>query len=505
MRRRRAQLVSLLGLALLLAVLGHVAGGVAAGSATRPNIVVVITDDQTIHQFGRRVMPHTRSALGDHGTRFTDFMVTSPLCCPSRASFLTGQYAHDHKAWHSFPTLSHPESQLASWLQADGYHTAMIGKYLNGYGVEVKPVTTPAAGWDEWRMLLPPLTYYDYDVSVDGKRVHRGTGRDDYQTSYLGRQSVSLIHRWAPEKDPFFIWLAPHAPHGEAGRSGGACSGRAVPAPEDQGAFNKVSLPSSPSVNEDDIKDKPPYMQGLKRLSHKQLRSIKDLRRCRLESLRGVDREVKRIVQALRQESSLDDTVVVFTSDNGLFEGEHRLAGGKRLPYTEAIRVPFAARFPDGVVGAHPPGRIDVPTANIDLAPTLLQLAGADPCVPESCRVMDGRSWLPLLTGHPEQWPPDRALLNEMHACRYSAMVTPEEAAVLYQTVPIHLPRFGGCTEDEQAERYDLEADPFELDNLAAGPADIPAPTMARLEALRTCRGIAGRDPDPGPGHSYCE
>ena len=135
-------------------------------------------------------------------------MVTSPLCCPVRASFLTGQYAHNHKAWHSFPTLSHPESQLASWLQADGYHTAMIGKYLNGYGVEVKPVTTPAAGWDGRRVLLPRLTYYDYDVSVDGKRVHRGTGRDDYQTA-VGRQSVSLIHRWAPEKDPFFIWLAP--------------------------------------------------------------------------------------------------------------------------------------------------------------------------------------------------------------------------------------------------------------------------------------------------------
>ena len=208
---------------------------------------------------------------------------------------------------------------------------------------------------------------------------------------------------------------------------------------------------------------------------------------------------MERIVQALRQESSLNDTVVVFTSDNGLFEGEHRLAGGKRLPYTEAIRVPFAARFPDGVVGAHPPGRIDVPTANIDLAPTLLQLAGADPCVPESCRVMDGRSWLPLLTGHPEQWPPDRALLNEMHACRYSAMVTPEEAAVLYQTVPNHLPRFGGCHEDEQAERYDLEADPFELDNLAAGPADIPAPTMASAGGAAHLPGHRRAGSRPGP------
>jgi arylsulfatase A-like enzyme len=502
--RRSAQLTALLA-TLLITALGHLAGEAAAGSATPPNIVVVLTDDQTIHQFGKRVMPHTRQALTGHGTQFKDFMVTSPLCCPSRSSFLTGQYAHNHRAWHGFPTLSHPESQLASWLQADGYRTAMIGKYLNAYGVATKPVTKPAVGWDEWRMLLPPLTYYDYDVSVNGERVHRGERNSDYQTNYLGHQTVKLIHRWAPQKNPFFIWLAPHAPHGEAGHSGGPCSGRAVPARQDLGDFKHVSLPSSPSVNEDDISDKPPYMRGLEKLNHRQIHAIKRLRACRLDTLRGVDRQVHSIMKALRHEGSLDDTIVVFTSDNGLFEGEHRLAGGKRLPYKEAIQVPFAARFPSGVIGAQSPAEVTEPTANIDLAPTLLDLAGADPCANSWCRVMDGRSWVPLLTGHPEAWPDDRGLLNEMRACRYKAIVTPEEMDALYQTVPNHLPRFGGCHPDEQAERYDLQSDPFELRNLASSPSDIPPPTMARLDSLRTCRGIAGRDPLPSPNHSYCE
>jgi arylsulfatase A-like enzyme len=430
-------------------------------------------------------------------------MVTSPFCCPSRASLLTGQYAHNHGAWNSYATFTEPANTLASWLKADGYRTAMVGKYLNHYDSVVNPPARPETGWSQWRYLLPPLTYYDYSVSVNGRRVHRGNKPDDYQTTYLSGEAEKLASRWAGGSKPFFIWLTPHAPHGENGSSGGDCSGKAVPAPGDEDLFKNRKLPRPDSFNENKMSDKPEFMRKLPRLDKGQINDIERAHRCRLASLREVDRGVAQIFHTLKQRDELGDTVMVFTSDNGLFEGEHRLAGGKRLPYREAVEVPFVARVPNGIAGGPVPGTINEPTANIDIAPTFLELAGAEPCrAPGDCRTMDGRSLVPLLQGDDSSWPNDRGLGIEMRNCRYSGIYADDQVLIQHKSVPIN-PTKKGCEQIEVIEHYDLSDDPAELRNLGEGEAS-PGLTQRR-NRISDCIGLAGRDPAPPVGRFFCE
>ena len=508
MSRPRAAGVGLGALALaIVAVVAVSTGGGRDGDAAQgPNIVIVITDDQTVAGFNRRTMPFAYRALGKQGTAFTDAVVTSPLCCPARAGFLTGQYTHNHGAWSSYPQLERPKEHLAAWLQADGYRTAMVGKYLNSYDDVVRPVTKPAPGWDEWRMLLEPLSYYGYEVSVNGRRQRIGSARRDYQTTYLNRQVVGLVERWAGGPRPFFIWYAPHAPHDEKVDSRGRCAGRAVPAPGDLRRFAQVDLPRPPSFNESDVADKPRFMQGLTRLSRSDVAELEHRYRCRHASLREVDRGVEGLVAGLRDAGELERTIIVLTSDNGLFYGEHRLRDGKRLPYAEAVDVPLVARIPAEVAGGGAVSTVREPVANIDLAPTLLEFAGASPCRDEDrCQVMDGRSLAGLIRGDAESWPADRGRLLEMRNCRYSGLLASDQLLVQHFTVPPRPAQRGGCIKREAWERYELRGDPFQLRNTAGGRADTPGELRGRLRKLRKCAGIEGRDPAPPPGRSYCE
>lgn len=477
----------------------------ARAGSPGPNIVVVIADDQTADMFNKRTMPFTRRTLGKGGTTFTDAVVTSPFCCPSRASFLTGQYTHNHGAWNSYRTFDRPREQLASWLGAEGYRTAMVGKYLNHYEDSVNPGTRPGLGWDQWRMLLEPLSYYDYDVSVNGRRVHKGSSDKDYATSYLNRQATDLVDRWARKAEPFFLWYAPHAPHDEKQRSKGSCAGRAVPAPGDEDLFAHTRLPRPPSFDEGNVSDKPKFMKRLPRLWKDDVDEMTRRYRCRLASLREIDRGVAGIARELRRRNELDDSVIVFTSDNGLFHGEHRLRDGKRLPYAEAVEVPLVARIPSSVAGGPTASRVVRPVANIDLAPTLLDLAGAGPCsAPGRCRVMDGRSMVPLILGNAGAWPRDRGRILEMRNCRYTSLLTTEELVVHHISTPRRAGR-RGCTRREAYERYDMVDDPFQLHSRAKKRGDIPDPLRLRLNRTKDCVGIEGRDPAPPPGRTYCE
>jgi N-acetylglucosamine-6-sulfatase len=471
----------------------------------KPNIVVVITDDQTLEQLSARSMPFVHRFLEEGATYFADAIVTTPFCCPSRASFLTGQYVHNNGAFTSYKDFRRRRDTLATWLDFAGYRTALLGKYLNQYEKFAPSETAPAPGWDQWHMLLEPLSYYDYDVAVNGERVHRGTRPRDYSTTYLNRQAVKLVERWAPEDPPFFMWLAPHAPHDEKGKSGGDCSGRAVPAPGDLEGFRNAAAPDAPSVDERDVSDKPEFIQELDAINRQDAELIEHLYRCRLASLREVDRGVHAIADALREEDELDDTVIVVTSDNGLFHGEHRIRDSKRLPYAEALRVPLLARVPGDVAGGEPVERVAQPVANIDLAPTLLDLAGAPPCrAADACQVMDGRSLVPLLLGRTAKWPGDRGRLIEMRKCNWRGVLADDQAVVHYRSVPRQAGT-RGCEAADVWERYELEDDPYQLRNLARGEADIPGALVGRLGKLERCAGIAGRDPAPAAGSSYCE
>lgn len=239
--------------------------------------------------------------------------------------------------------------------------------------------------------------------------------------------------------------------------------------------------------------------------------------RCALETLRGVDRSVGKVVKAVRRSGELDRTVFIYTSDNGLFYGEHRLTHGKVLPYEEAIHLPFFMRVPEHYLqGARPPARVNQVVGNIDLAPTILDLAHAKPCNRKSCRTMDGRSLMPLLTGT-GGWPKDRALLNEYEVrdafrystCEFDAIRTRHEIYVEHYRVVD--PNTGQCHRTLQKEWYDLQADPYELNNLCDGGTPGSCPNDAkqrdlerRLHLLRDCAGIKGRD-HRVDGRPFCE
>ena len=479
-------------------------GATAAAPQERPNIVVVLTDDQTVQQLSSKSMPFTQKTLAKGGTEFTDAVVSTPLCCPARASFLTGQYAHNHGAWNTYRTFERASDHLATWLGDAGYRTAMVGKYLNQYEDVASSPTKPAPGWDQWRMLLEPLSYYDYDVAVNGERRHRGSRDNDYATTYLNHEATELVKRWAPSKKPFFLWYAPHAPHDEKIASKGRCRGRAVPGPRDQDLYGRFDLPKGPSFNEREISDKPGFIRSLPRLDRDEVRELEHLYRCRSAALREVDRGVADIVRELRRRNELDESVIVMASDNGLFHGEHRLEDGKRLAYAEAVDVPLLMKVPSQFAGGATIGKVTQPVANIDLAPTLLELAGEDPCVGGRCQVMDGRSLIPLLRGNTSAWPADRGRLLEMRNCHFTGLLGAGEMVVHYASIP-RRPGRRGCIHRDAYERYRLGQDPYQLKNLADRVDDIPDERRQRMNRLRDCVGIEGRDPAPPSGSIYCE
>jgi N-acetylglucosamine-6-sulfatase len=490
----------------------------APAAPGKPNVVMVVTDDQRIDEFDRRTMPATKKLVAGKGTVFTDAVVTTPTCCPSRASMLTGQYGHNNGVLANAPgyrALVDPGSTLPVWLQEAGYVTAHLGKYLNGYGAVADPDTEVAPGWDEWHTLMPPRQYFGYNLAVNGGK-RRFRNRDaDYLTRVLNRRAARLIRRFADEPEPFYLQLDQFAPHTESGTSSGKvrCQGGVVPDPRDRKLFRKqdLKLPDTPSFNEQDVNDKPTFIRARDRLDAAAKRRVIKRTACRRAALRAVDRGVTKIVSTLKREGELDDTVILFVSDNGYFLGEHRISANKTFPYEEAVRVPLAMRVPDGVVGGTRPAKVKKLVANIDLAPTILDLAGAKPCVGGECRVMDGRSLVSLLQGRANGVPNDRSLVLEYARnrdkdgllCRYAGIRGPAHTYLEYTG----LAAAGGCTEIDEGELYDLRLDPFQLNDLFQGNGarrGIQPALEAKLDELRDCSGIAGRDPQPEEG-THCE
>ena len=270
-------------------------------------------------------------------------------------------------------------------------------------------------GWDKWHGLVGAHGYYKFRASNQGKK---DSYEDTYVTDWIADTSIDLIGKLAPEDKPFFLQVNEFAPHVENARneSRGRCGGEAVPAPQDLDRFKGVGLPNSPSINEKDISDKPSFVAGKAELTPDQLQELELRYECRLGALRSLDRSIGRIMQALEASGELGDTVVIFASDNGTFHGEHRLPGGKGLAYEEAAHMPMAMLVPEKYRGGNPQvPEVDEPTSNIDIAPTIVDLAGSPTCVSiEECRVMDGRSLAGLLAGDKSDWPARRPLLQEL-------------------------------------------------------------------------------------------
>jgi N-acetylglucosamine-6-sulfatase len=309
-----------------------------------PNIVVIMTDDQSASTMTKKFMPRTHDLLVEPGTVFRNFVVTTPLCCPSRATFYTGQYANNNEVFQNKPGyegLKQADRVLPVWLREAGYRTALVGKFMHGYGDDVDPAATPAPGYTDWFGLLVN-SYYQYVASDDGRPIRFGRDPRDYVTNVINRRAVKLIRDYAEDSDPFFIHVSHVAPHSHRTK-GSICDNSAQPAPRDVGRYSRAVFPSPPppSFDEADVLDKPPFIDRLRSLRPRDVSELKRRYRCRAASLRQVDRGVKKIIRTLNRTGELANTVVVLTGDNGYFVGEHRLRRGKS-PSLRGVHRPAA-------------------------------------------------------------------------------------------------------------------------------------------------------------------
>jgi N-acetylglucosamine-6-sulfatase len=440
----------------------------------KPNVVVIMTDDQTAAQM--RALPNTRRLIGRTGVDLKTFYVTDPLCCPSRATFLTGQYAHNSGVTsdagpNALPALRESET-LGPWLQDAGYRTAFVGKYLEGYGLE-DPQDVPP-GWTEWHALTDPSTdrYYDYEINDNGQLRHYGEEPDDYKTRVLGHLAVDAVRHAARGDRPLFLYVGFNAPHPPS-----------TPTGRDAGTYSDATAPRTPAFDERDVSDKPTFIRDRPRLSDQAIARIDARYRRSLESLAEVDRQVSKIVAALRDREELGNTYLFFTSDNGYLDGEHRIELGRLLAHDPSSRVPLLVRGPGIPSGSNSEALV----GNIDLAPTIAAVAGAKPNAE-----LDGRSLLPYAIS-PERLD-DRPVLIESlvrdpstdHGYPYAAIRTEGYLYVDYSTG------------DE--ELYELREDPYQLENRADDPAfEATKRALARrLDRLRDC---AGSDCDQPTGH----
>ena len=432
-----------------------------------------MTDDQAAEQM--RFMPKTNALLGQGGVNFRNSFSSYPLCCPSRATWLTGQYAHNHDVRTNqapsggygkiAPTLS---NSLPAWLQKAGYRTAHVGKFLNGYGRTSFDTEVPP-GWTEWYGSLDDpdafdggtYSMYGYTLNENGSVVHYGTTPEvedltTYQTDVYSAKAADFIRRSAPSNKPFFLSVAPLASHSE-GAAATTQDNNPRAAPRHEGALAGVLPPSSPAFNEADVSDKPQAIRDLNPMSAAQQELVRDRYRARSESLLAVDEMMQNIADTLRAKGELKNTVIMFTSDNGFFHGEHRVRQGKVRLYEESIRVPLLMRGP-GI----PRGKTrSQPVGNIDLAPTIADIADAKPQ-----RRFDGRTLIPL--AEDGLFSPGRAIGLEAFF-NSDADDDPEAPPTNYQAVRTDRYVYAEYGTGEQ-ELYDLYTDPYELQSLHSAP-----------------------------------
>jgi arylsulfatase A-like enzyme len=468
MRRLTYLLVLTLGVTLL-------SGATPTGATTRPNIVFILVDDAAAITLQH--MPQTQALIADRGATLTQFVYNQPLCCPSRATMLRGQYSQNtgivsndapDGGYSGFYRKGNESSTLATWFDAAGYTTGYLGKYFNGYpGKAGVPDTHVPAGYDRWFADVgSSAENFDYIINDDGVTRHYGSAPTDYATDVLAAEAEDFIQH-APA--PFLLTVAPNAPHRPA-----------TPAPRHEGMFADAQYPRTPSFNEDDVTDKPSVTAERQPMTTSDIAAIDAEHRLRLESLQAVDEMVRRIVDTLEARNLLADTYLLFTSDNGYFEGEHRLRSGKNLPYEEALTVPLYIRGPGIPAGS----TVQSQVGNVDVPVTLSDAAGITPP-----SFVDGRSFLPLVRGSSIPWRQSYLLGSGGDAdgdAAFAGIRTNRYTYVEY---------FNG-----EGEFYDRTVDPYQLDNTY--PTMYPrlkATLHDRLRALKECSGSECRSIEAQP------
>ncbi len=461
----------------------------------RPNIILILTDDLDRRLNSMEYMPNLQKLMVEHGLSMKDFFITTPTCCPSRTTILRGQYTHNHEIFTSsavngfqkFYLLNYDSSTLATWLQAAGYQTIFLGKYLNGYPIRLDRTYVPQ-GWDEW--FSPgrgkPYTGFNYTLNVNGTLIPVDDKPEHYLLDVLSTQMDEFIR--APERAsaPFFMFFAPYQPHEPA-----------IPAPRHENLFADLQAPRTDSFNETNVLDKPDGVKSQPLLTAGQIDDMDELYRDRLRSLQSVDEMIAHMFAALEAADQLDNTYIIFTSDNGYHMGQHRLFAGKSTLYEEDINVPFVIFGPGIPANTVLDGYL---AGNVDIAPTIADLAGV---IPSS--MLDGRSLRPLFGVNPpapENW--RQAYLLEYYKSGSeedeSADADDElEPADAYGTLTIsptlayHGLRTRQYTYVEYAngfvELYDMSVDPDQLENIAStADPQLVAALSAWLKDLYACK-----------------
>ncbi len=454
------RLSSFFGLALVCACFAL--PGIA--NAARPNIVLILTDDQRWDTVSS-VMPTVQNEIAGHGITFTNAFAVNPLCCPSRATILTGRYSHSTGVYGNKPPYGgvgwfDDSSTIATWLDSAGYRTGFIGKYLNGYGSSWQPPSINRwfvpPGWDRWMGFNGG--YYGIRVGVNGMNVFYGPEESNYSTDLFTREAVSFLDGTGNE--PFFLVYAPYAPHAAA-----------TPPARYLGALDGIAPFRPAAFGEPDVTDKPDWVRKRLPITAEAEDAIDAFRQSQLESLMAVDDGVDAILDTLGASGKLANTMVVFASDNGLLWGEHRLSNRKESAYEESIRLPLMIRY-DALLGGA--GTTDKLVGNVDLAPTFAALAGV------AAPAAEGKSLLPLLAGGTPPWR-TRLVIEHLQAKGGISAEVPT-----YCGVRSHQYKYVVYATHEE-ELYDLVADPAELVNRASDPALRPTKLGLRADVHRLC------------------
>jgi N-acetylglucosamine-6-sulfatase len=450
--------------------------GTTAPAATRPNIVLVLTDDLSMNLV--RYMPTLR-ALQRRGMTFTNYTVSNSLCCPSRASIFTGEFPHNtgvvsntapSGGYAAFQAHGDQTHTFAVSLKRAGYRTGFFGKYLNGYNPVANPRNPP--GWSDWAAVDGHgYQAYGYNMSVNGKIVHHGSQPGDYLTSVLDGMGQRFIRTSAAGGTPFALEVAtfsPHAPY--------------VAAPADLDKFTSLRMPRTPAFNIHPA-NAPRWLANRSLLTAKQISRAQQIFRKRVRCVQSLDRMLGHLQTTLQDVNQLANTVFLFSSDNGLHIGEYGLTAGKLTAFETDVNVPLVAAGP----GIAPGSVSSVPVENIDLAPTFDELAGAP--IPSE---VDGHSSVALLHGQPVPW---RTLAVVEHVAIKQKPGDPDYQPPSAGRLPSYRAlRSTTFTYVEyargQREYYDRTNDPYELDNIYR---TVPRKTItARHRELAALTGCSG-------------
>ncbi|MGW6696250.1 sulfatase family protein [Nocardia sp. NPDC055049] len=493
--------------AVLLTVTGCVSTASASPAAgdRRPNVVMILADDLDAATTPVwQAMPRTAALIRDRGVEFTDGFAPMPICCAARASILTGEYGHNTGVltnagevggFDTFRARGNESHTIATTLHDAGYRTGMAGKYLNG--LEHDPGHIPP-GWDDWNAGVDNFLYsgYNYTLNENGTRVKYGVAPADYQTDVIRAKSERFLTDAAASGQPFFWYAASTSPHFPI-----------PPAPRHLPSTQPTLAPRSPNYQEPDVSDKPSWLIDTADARAATIAATNDIDYTnRLGALKSLDDMVAGIAETLERTGELDNTYLIFTSDNGYSLGAHRLTQ-KMAPYEESMRVPLAISGP-GIR----PGRSDAMALSIDLAPTLYDWANIP--IPDQ---VDGRSLTPVLSGDTIGWRTD-------FAAEYGGNGDSGRNGIAQEQIPgtdtpvmyaLDMPSWSAVRnhrylyvrwyererplDQREYELYDLQADPYQLTNLIKTPqgraahADIVTDLDHRLGELTTCTGPSCR------------